>query len=63
MPFDPITLIIYLGILAICCVVGWWLMNRANIGSPFKEIILIALVVVFAVIVVYFLLGMRHGIG
>lgn len=62
MPFDPVILVIYLGVLAICCVVGWYVMNKAQLGSPFREIILIAVVVVFAIIVIYFLLSFRHGV-
>ncbi len=57
-----IDIMIYLAILAIVCLVVWWLLSQMNLPEPIGQIIRIAAVVIVACIVVGILLNLGgHG--
>jgi len=56
-----IDLLIYLAIFTIFAIVAWWVLSQLPLPPPLRQILIIALVVIGAVIIVYLLLGMRGG--
>ena len=57
------TLVVVLGIIAIVCVVGWFLLGKMQVPEPVRNIIVIVIVVVIAVVAILFLLRLLHGGG
>jgi len=56
-----IDLLIYLAIFTIFAIVAWWVLSQLPLPPPLRQILIIALVVIGAIIIVYLLLGMRGG--
>ncbi len=50
------SLIVWLGIIAIVCVVGWFLLSQMSLPDPIKKIIVIVLVIIVGVVAIVFLL-------
>lgn len=57
------SLIVTLGIIAIVCVVGWFLLGQMNLPDPIKKILIIVVVIIVAVVAIVFLLRFAGGEG
>lgn len=59
-----VDLLALLGIIAIVCVAGWYVMGRMTIPEPFKTIVTIALVIIVAILAILAILRMTgHRLG
>lgn len=53
---DLISLLVWLAVLAIIVIAGWWILAQVNLPDPIRRIVLIVLVVVVAIIAISALL-------
>lgn len=61
---DPMSLVIYLGIIVILIVVVWFLLTQINLPEPIGKIVMIVIVIFVAVIAIGLLLQLGgHGTG
>lgn len=56
-----IDILIMLGVLAIFCVVAWFVLSQMNLPEPIRQIIIIILVIVAGVLAIGFLLNFQGG--
>lgn len=56
-----IDILIMLGVLAIFCVVAWFVLSQMNLPEPIRQIIVIILVIVAGVLAIGFLLSFQGG--
>jgi small-conductance mechanosensitive channel len=53
-----INLLVLLGVLAIVCVAGWYVLSQMQLTEPVRKIVIIVFVIVAAVIAIIILLGL-----
>lgn len=58
-----IDILIMLGVLAIFCVVAWFVISQMNLPEPIQKIVIIILVIVAGVLAIGFLLSFQGGGG
>lgn len=51
-----IDLVIWLGVIAIVVIVGWFLLSQMQLPEPIRRILIVAAVIVVAVLAIVFLL-------
>ncbi len=56
-----IDLLVYLAIIVILAIVIWWVLSQVPLPEPLKQILMIVIVVIGAIVLIALLLNFAHG--
>jgi hypothetical protein len=55
-----VDLLIWVGVLAIVVIAGWYVLSQVPLPDPIRRIIIIALVIIVAIVAIVMLLNLGH---
>jgi phosphoglycerol transferase MdoB-like AlkP superfamily enzyme len=59
-PMSLIDLLIWVGVLAIVVIAGWYVLSQVPLPPPIRQIIIVVLVIIVAIIAIITLLNLGH---
>jgi hypothetical protein len=58
-----VSLLVYVAILAIVLIAFWYIIQQIAMPPPIRQIVIIVFVVIIAIVSIYILVNLVHGVG